>query len=354
VWRAVGPMLAERPVLGWGVGGFRGAYPGFALPEATDERGRGQVLESPHNLEASAAVAGGVPALIALLATLGLLGGAVWRLTRRDPTNNGGPSPDVSRLAAVGAGLAGGITALQAHFLTLDTAALAAVLAGALIGGSCIPRAGGSPARARTAGFVWFAAAGLALACAALAAGAVGADRALSDAFAAAERGDVRATTTAIEHARSLAPWEPAVLWARGRAATDLVGAGHVSAAGQGREAFDEAAARMGGDSTVLRGRADLLLASSLASGDRDALEEALAAYTAVEERAPTDPLAALGSGAALASLGRLDEAAHAFERATQLAPANAAAWANLARVLQALGREQEAAQASERAAGLR
>lgn len=322
VWAASASLIADRPVLGWGTASFGRVFPAYATTPTVDPVGRAQSLDDPHNVLLSVAVAQGLAGAVALAA---LTAGAFMALRRVKAS-----LPQGWR-AAIAGGLAGGAVALQFHFVTLETGALIALLAGALASPAGEVDEGEAPA--------WWGivpAVGMAL-CAVLAFGAVRADTLMRTGFAAATAGDRRVAMAAFDEAAGAAPFEPAVGWARGRAMVALVTAGGANALADGEAALRGAAERMPGDSRPLRDLGDLYVAGAV-SGDVRLAARAISAYDAALALAPLDVRALLGRGVAYSLAGDLSSAERDITRAVTLAPGFTDAWENLAAVYDAMG----------------
>jgi len=337
VWRSTVPMIAERPLLGRGPAGYGRAHTAYASPEEIDPRGRMEALEDPHNLVLSAGANYGIPGILGLAAIAGLAIQEVWRARR---------GPNAAWAASLGAASVGIATALQFHFVTLDTGAGMAVTLGCIAGLSAAdgPEA---PAR-RNAG--WIAATVVFAALALAAAGGVAGDAFVRTGFAAADKGEWSRARVSFDRARSLAPWAPEYAWAEGRAATDAITSGAPVALTDGIEAFRRAEANMPGDSRVPRDLGDMLVAGAVTGGPPSLWVDALAAYERSLAFAPIDPRALLGKGVAEAGAGDLSSAVRDITRATDLAPGFADAWENLAAVYDAQGDAASAAEARARA----
>ncbi len=82
IWSASVNALAERPLLGFGPGGFPARAPAFAIEDPTAVARFGKVFRGPHSDPLGALLALGLPGGLALLAGLGLAGSAAWRRAR--------------------------------------------------------------------------------------------------------------------------------------------------------------------------------------------------------------------------------------------------------------------------------
>jgi O-antigen ligase len=384
VWSISTAMVAARPALGYGPASYRYEFPAFRSAATMVGETGVQVLEDPHNVFASAAVAGGVPALLAFaaLVALGIVGAG--RLAGGRDRKLAGP--------ALTAALVAGLAALQFHFFTLDTAPLFAALLGlaaaytappesepgatapataratagraaapataapatarATAGAARATAAAGAPRTAGVALAVLAAALGLA---ALLAAGLVAADYSLASAFAAADAGTPWPPAAAtLDTARSLAPWEPALDWAKGRAAARWMSVtGDVSSFPDARAAFAAAYSRLPADPLLVAQTAEAYLVAGLESKDAAVLTEAL---TFADRAVTADPRNGFRwgtKGAILAALGDSTGALDALLRAVQYAPNDPQAWANLASVYRREGDTARAANAQARADAL-
>ncbi|RMF71815.1 MAG: hypothetical protein D6738_13090 [Acidobacteria bacterium] len=133
IWTACVAALAERPLVGWGPGGFAARAAAFAVEDPTAVARWGKVFSGPHSDPLGALLALGLPGGLALLAGLAGAGREVWRRARaqlaREPER---------------AGLVVLLAALACHALVDDLLAgrpalallFAAALGGALAGGT--------------------------------------------------------------------------------------------------------------------------------------------------------------------------------------------------------------------------
>lgn len=345
VWSGASGLIAQRPLLGFGPASFRYAFP----PRRTAAMQAGetgvQALDDPHNLFVSAGVSAGALAMVALAWLLGEALLAAW-LPRRDegPHSLAGP--------ALAASLVGGVTALQFHFVTLDTAPLLAAIV-ALALARRAPHAASTPTRADTAARVAATALAAALALAAvLAGGLVLADRDLARGYSLMEAGlpwaEARARFAA---ATRLAPWEPAMGWALGRAATQALPDADGVALTDAARAMRSTSTALPLDPLVAAQHADVYLFAGLSRRDPAKLEEALPLIERSIALDPQNGYRWAARGTALAGLGRLDEAISALEQAVLFAPGDTAAWAALATLYEQTGQVEKAATARHRAA---
>ncbi len=344
VWSGASRLIAERPLLGFGPASFRYAFP----PRRTAAMQAGEVgvqaLDDPHNLFASAGVSAGVLAIAALAWLLGeaLLG--AWRIRRDDRWEFAGP--------ALAASIAAGATALQFHFTTLDTAPLLAVLVALSLGRTAPAR---EPVPARALGAARVASGALAaviVIAAVLAAGLVVADRQVARGYALVGAGYPWAESrAALVTAERFAPWEPAMSWALGRAATQAMSVrGDLSAYEDATRALASAQTRLPLDPLVAAQHADAYLVAGVATRDAAKLATALPIVERAIAMDPENGYRWAAKGTALAGLGKAAEATAALEKAVRYAPNNAQAWAALAKLYEQSGMTDKAAEAQNRA----
>jgi tetratricopeptide (TPR) repeat protein len=332
-----------------------------------DASGRTELLDDPHNLVLSIAASTGLVGVLAWLAVAAAAIASVFALMRDcgpaadsglPGRSGGGLDPGIcGHISAVAGGLAGLVVGVQFHFVTLETGALGAVLIGALLGLQAANAPGASevietPRRPRGGRWIASGAAIVFVSLGIVAAALVGADAHVRVGFDAASAGAWERAESAFARARSLAPWEPAFLWAEGRAATAAVqNAADGRALAQGRSALAEAVERMPGDARPLRDIGDLEVTAALAGLGQGGWGRAESAYTDALAYAPVDPKAWLGRGVARMMLGDMTGAESDILRAVEIAPSFAVAWANLAELYTADGRTSEATAARARAA---
>jgi len=353
VWSQSLRMVADRPLLGFGPGSFRYAFPQYRTAATMTGEGGAQVLEDPHNILVSAAVATGVPGLLVLVALLATIFGAAWRIDEGADAEPGLAGP------AIIAALAGGFAALQFHFFTLDTLPLFAALAGLALAhaesasaGREVPGLPGSIAAVR-----WIAAlvAGVLTAASLAAGGLVLADYAVASGFGLVGTGAPWAAARAeFERARALAPWEPALQWALGRAATQRISSAHETAAFPDAEAaMLSAGRRLPADPLLVAQTSELYLVEGLATQDREAIQRSLVLAERAIALDPQNGYRWETKGTALAALGDSAGAVTALRTSVGYSPEDSGAWASLAAVYRRLGDTVSAAVAQARADAL-
>jgi tetratricopeptide (TPR) repeat protein len=74
-WQSTMRMIADRPLVGCGPGNFKSAYTRYKLPEASEE------IADPHNFLLEVWATAGTPAVLALVALLGVF---AWRIVRAE------------------------------------------------------------------------------------------------------------------------------------------------------------------------------------------------------------------------------------------------------------------------------
>jgi O-antigen ligase len=120
VWKSGLRMLAKRPVLGWGAGGFSTEYPPFRSEAEfqishSDGKDGFREVEDPHSIWVATAVETGIPGLLSLL----LVVYVAARLWRYDVKHAADPQT-AAALAGLGGGalayaIAGGFNTLTVH-----------------------------------------------------------------------------------------------------------------------------------------------------------------------------------------------------------------------------------------------
>lgn len=344
VWPKAAQLAAQRPLLGYGPASFAAAFTPQRTAAMVGGEGDSQVLDDPHNILLSAALGGGALAAIALVTLLGAAIASPWK--------SGGSS--VVDLALLSAALAGGLSALSFHFMTLDTAPLMAVLIGATVGSyEPVPEREPAPRR-RLAQLT-----GVAIAlCAALgcvaAFGLLVADRDIGVAFALPATADMARTDALFSSASRLAPWEPAVDWARMRvlsrrcsATRDPAAAAAIPAAAQ------STLTRLAGDPLATAQAAEAYLVASQVTRSEDLLERARATADLAIGLDPENGNRWGIKGAVALASGDLRDAREAYERAVRYSPGDASLWNSLEYVYRVTGDASLAATARRRAAEL-
>ena len=363
VWTATARLVSERPVLGFGPASFRYAFPPRRTAAMQVGETGSQVLDDPHNVFASTAVSAGVVALGLLLWMLGEALVCAWHSRKDDAWPLAGPALLASLVAAT--------VALQFHFATLDSAPLFAAVVGLAVGRG--PMRATSEAEARSVRHATgrarehpplspaetlarIAAAAVALVllggCVA-AAGLTVADRRLAGGYGLVGEGAPWPQTRAeFSAAQELAPWEPAMVWALGRGATQWM------SATQDASAFGDATASMRSadqllplDPLVSAQTADAYVVGGLLQGSRPALAQALAAATRACALDPQNGYRWGTKGVALGALGQTADAIVALKRAVSYSPNDRQAWENLARMYDRTGATAEASDARAQAA---
>ncbi len=359
VWDSSVRATLASPALGWGPNSMRFVYPLYRNSDLSADSSDAQIVADAHNIFVNTAVERGIPAALLLAAWLSSLLISAWR-----QRTHAHAQTTVHAAVAIVAG----VVALEFHFLTLDTGPLLFALAGVVIAdalngtmpATAVASRSAIPSRnaAMRTGDVfgraglWGVTALVALATV-LAAGVVRADRAIGSAMSAAEAGRPWAEVSShFESAIRSAPWEPAVPWAKGRAAIDTIRyAADPSAFEAGRSALDSASSRLRHDMRLEADIADLILTAGLAFREEKLFAEALERYRSLLARDPHNGVLWIGTGSALAGLGRWNEATAAYEQGVELAARSLPGWTNLAIAYEQVGRPDAAAAARKRVA---
>jgi hypothetical protein len=333
-WRSAAVMAQERPFLGYGPNTFRLAYPAFQAPRQVDGKRGYAVVEAAHNLEFDTVTSFGIPGLLLLIAVGALAAFAVVRGFGHDEQQGG---LDL----ALGVALVAGVVSLQFHYVTMDTGPLIAVVLAGIVGADVRVREGAAvhapvsaPWSRAARGAV--AALGAAYAIAAIAAlGVVAADLAVARANRMVAAGAPwTAVSAQLSRAEALAPWETQIVRARGTVATAaIVRHFERTAAFDGMQAFDRAAAMTPTDPVLAAERANLLLAAGLASNDRVLLQRSIDAFRVVQKMDPNTGIAFAGEGSGLLGLGQTQEGEAKLARAVLLSPHYDPAWRQLERL---------------------
>ena len=348
VWAASTQLVAARPVLGFGPAAFRYAFP----PRRTASMMAGetgvQALDDPHNLLASAAVSAGVAGLAALVWLLAEGIAAAWSLGAEAKRRQGG-------------------SALQFHFVTLDSAPLLALVLGLAIGthateskrarpsdtGGTADVPGSTALRVTRVSAVVLA---MLLAIGGVLAGTlVLADRDLAGGFAAvADKAPWQQARSEFSAAKALANWEPAIGWALGRGAAQWISAtGQLDSFDDGRAAMAETEARLPLDPLATAQYADLYLVYGLSAKDPESLQRAASLAEQAIAQDPENGYRWEAKGTALAALGDTSSAIDALKRAVTYAPADVQAWRNLAQLYARVGQTARQRDAQHRADAL-
>ncbi|MGE3621481.1 MAG: O-antigen ligase family protein [Acidimicrobiia bacterium] len=271
-WRIAARAVAARPLLGAGPEGYR-----LVFPEVVDERyqvahGRDPLPDRAHSAPLDVAVAGGIPALVAWAALVGVVGRHVRRALHD-------PRP---WLVGVAAGLVAHGAGSLFLFPVFELEPLAWLLAGVVVATTATAPGRALPRGRRPAGA---ALAALALLAATAGALDVAADRAARRADVALARGDGRAAARA---ARQAAGRRPDVLRLHLLVARAAVAADEGTLAGLA--ALDDALALSPDDPVARRERARLLVVRADATRTPAHLATARDAVATELDRDPLDP----------------------------------------------------------------
>ncbi|MDH4140646.1 MAG: O-antigen ligase family protein, partial [Coriobacteriia bacterium] len=347
-WRSSADMMLDRPVLGFGVNGFRYAYPAYQEAGQNDGRHGYVPIEAAHNLEADTVVSLGLLGLVALLVIAVECGLALWRRA---------VGTDAGRMqaVAVAASLVGAVVALQFHYVTLDTGPLLIALLAVTATREVAEDTRRLSQRDSVSPAVRWIAGALALAFVAVtvcAAGLVIADRESARAVALSRAGapwpEVRDVA---ETAAQLAPWEASVARTGGRAGTvRLTQAYDSDAARDGLAAYDRAIALSPSDPVLVYERANLLAVSAMGSRDPATLESALDGFEHAGAMDPNSGMALVGQARVALVFGDTEAGIALLEEAVELSPLYVPAWDDLAKAYRLLGMKEEADEAQRKA----
>jgi len=333
-WAVASRVLADDPVIGVGLEGYRIAAP--AHIDAGYERrfGRQELPDRAHDGVLDVAVAGGIPAGVTYVALLAVVGGLAVAAVRRG---------EVWLVGCGAALIAYGVQQLMLFpVATLDPVAW--LLAGVVVAST----AGDRTFATFTAPFaVVGVVAALAVGAAVVGALDVAADRSAATALGAAARGDLDEAGRQARRATRLRP--DAVRY-------HLVGSEVASVGGRldgltaALEHVTDALAVSRRDPVALARRAELLLGVATVTFAPDDLSAARAAWEEVAAGDPNNADHRLQLGLAAVRQGDVEAAEAAWLRAEALSDGEAAPSVNLARLYLSTGREAEALAAAERA----
>ncbi|MDH6235702.1 O-antigen ligase family protein [Cryobacterium sp. CG_9.6] len=315
MWSESLTLLASRPFVGVGPGGFADAIVAEHDSDWYARVGSDTTLDSPHNWLLQVALDGGVfylAVILAMVVALTVVALRRWR-SLRAAGNLGGADFVIGALAAV---VAYGV-ALLTHFTAPGTAIFAALLCGALIS---VDAATGARARppfathrahwrlARTTllaiWLVWLTV-------------VTGAEVSLQGGLVATRTGDVAAAQAAFARAQTLRPWDADVTSIAAQSFTAAAAAGLPGAAGEALRWGERARARLPENVSA----AKALAAARQISGDLTGAEATLRDLSAL---APFDASVARQLGDVLLMQGDRVAAELEYARAAGLPDASA------------------------------
>lgn len=350
-WRSSAAMIADRPFLGFGPDNFRLAYRQYEEPGQIKGRYGYQVVESAHNLVMESGTSSGVVALIALVLT-------VWFCVR---ALVGTKDPDRSFAIATAVSLMWMFSALQFHYVTMDTGGLLFLWLAAVISTEPVrvSESSAHPWSRRDLATLRLGASGVAVAYGVvtiMAGGLVIADNLAAQGLAAASAGAPWPVIAGrMEAARGMAAWEPLVTRVEGTAAGRVLSRrADAQAFDQGLAALTVAAKARPYDAVLAAERANLLMMGGIRLKDPKALTRAVSAFDEVAKMDPNTGIPLAGKGSALLALGRYEAAIPVLERAMELSPKYALGWRNLAKAYAAAGDSERARMARDRAKALK
>ncbi len=347
-WRSSLRMTADNPVLGHGPNSFRWVFPPYREKGQYDGSAGPQIAEDAHNVFVNTAATLGVPAVIALGAAVVLAFAGFWSRRPRAPGTDLGS-------VALAASLAGAIGGLQFHYVTMDTGVLFWLLLvlGVTRTAPEPQRARSEPAagRARHIATAALAAAALPFVVATLTtAGLVLADMRVTTGNRLLAAGGVwDAAASEYRAAESLAPWEPAMARARGRAAMRVLRTRDARrAVADGLAAYDVVIRSEPQDWSAKAEKADLLVAAGMVTRDKRRIAEALRLARWLAAFDPNNGIPYVTLGDALQASGRMDEAISAYRAACRLAPNWYTAWDTLEAAYKTIGEDEKSKAADD------
>jgi putative inorganic carbon (HCO3(-)) transporter len=330
IWRSTLPLIAERPLLGYGPDGLQLAFQDVFPPELVYYQGRHLIVDRAHNLLLDITMSAGLLGLAAFLFVLWQAGRLMWPGLADDR-----PRPRRLLLIGVLAALAGHLVALQVSFETVATALILWLLL-ALGVSLARPAPPGDPP-ATTAPWQPGAVLPLALAFVVLLALLTVRPLLADHAYWRGQR-QAPGSAAALGHfveAKRQWPVEPIYQVALAQA---------YWAASQPAAAVSEAvsAAQTRPDDARLWAAAGDLLAR-WGAAEASHYPEALAAYRRAIDLSPNTAAYHTALGLILAESGRLAEGIAAIERAVALDATDAVAYGHLANLYQATSQNEQA-----------
>lgn len=339
-WRSTLVLIGDHPLVGVGPNGFRGAFLKYKQPGADDGRLGYLPTESAHNAALDAGASFGIGGLFAAVALISLALYAAWVRAR---------AGELMVAPALAAAVVASSVALLFHYVTLDSGSLLALVLG--VSAAWPPTPPLEPSAAETPGPLRIVVIGLAASWAVVPVVAVGllaADASAAAAVRAASSGGEWRPSA--QRAAVLAPWEPAMHRAGGRAASAAARGGDRSDLDAGTAAYDRAIAATPDDPAILIEAARFHLLAAAMLGDDARIERASGL---LERSAALDP----ASGVPLGLLGRIalaradaEQAKGLLERSVELSPKGSAAWRDLAEARRRTGDDAGALEALQRA----
>lgn len=317
IWDAASRVLGQDPLLGAGPSGFLDAVGPFKPESWSRDIGAGVTIDSPHNWMLQAAVAGGIPLLLAALAFAGFVLYVGLRAWRQE-----GSGPRASLLGGALLAVLGWGLALLTHFTSPGTTILAAFLLGAIVAAA--------PVAQLRAPVAWIRAAALSIWTVLLIL-AMAAELPLNAGVRAAAAGAPIAASEAFDAAQALRPWDADIA---SIAAQSLASAADQQVDGAAEEAIIWARRSLAQvPSSALSSKA--LAVGLQYTGDLAGARQVL---TDLVTRSPSDSEALHRLGGICFLLGDADAAVQNLERAAELDPRNRDIWVTLRYVYEQVG----------------
>ncbi|MDX1613700.1 MAG: O-antigen ligase family protein [Candidatus Promineifilaceae bacterium] len=338
IWRASLPLLAARPLLGYGLDAMQVAFQQVFPPELVYYQGRFLTVDRAHNLWLDLGLSAGLLGLVAYVALLFSVGGRIWRRLGVT-TDRADRFLHISLVAA----LVGHLGELQLSFETVGTAVLFWLLLAAAAAGPNERPADAPAAHDQWSVRPWKS---LPLALAFVGVLAVLTVRPLlaDGVYWRGQQGDPASPATLRHYVEATQQWpiEPLYHLALGQA---------YWVNGQPAAAVSEAVAAAQlrpADARWWAAVGDLY--ARWGARDPARYTQALAAYRRAVALAPNTAAYHTALGLVLADSGQLAEGIAAVERAVALDATDAAAYGHLARLYEAADRPERAAWAAAQA----
>lgn len=348
-WTDAVQMGIDRPVLGWGANSFKYAYPAYMDAGQIDGSRGYQVVEAAHNLFLDALVSCGLPGLVSTLLVSVAVALAIGR-------SLGYPSRPM--LPALAAALAGGLTALMFHYVTMDTGPLLLFLLACATevetGRHRVTLTSPSPMVRRAFAALCWVPVAVAVAGVVLSLSAVRADSALASAVSMSRHDRPWSEVAAeLDKAVAAAPWDPSFAHQAGGVAIGMLKRRFDAAVFTSGRGYLERADRLSPpDPTITFDRANLALAAAVSLHSESQAKEALEQFDQVVAESPGAGMGWAGRGAVLLLVEDYGAAQYSLERAVELSPRYRPAWRNLVPIYQRIGNPGLVRRAQTRGAG--
>ncbi len=314
-WRVAVSVIADRPVAGAGLEGYRIVAGEQISVDYERASGRRVLPDRAHNGILDAGVAGGIPAMILVVGLLFAVGRRVWLVLRDGPT----------WLAGAAVGLVAYVAQQQFLFPLTEIDPIAWLVAGVVVAGEPSPRL--TRQLPPSAALVPVAFALVAL--------WFGGKELLADRHTqqTLEALTARTPDQALAEAVKAVELRPDMLRVRIALMRSITVSGTPDALRAGVQVLDEALDWSPRDPVIRRERAGLLTSVALATSSTNDQAAARSAWQAVAAGDPNNAAVLLELGFAEAISGSLAEAEATWVRAADLAPRSPAALLNLVKL---------------------